>query len=1344
MKRVLHTFLRSGLFVFVLLLGYKAQAQHIYIHSVTKNLCANGEYDFTDGSLYEGKKIASQTWRLPNGSTTSFTGDTAKGIAYLNAGNDTIFLTDSFTNGTKFTNDTIITILAIAKAGFLAPSVCDDSTVTFTNTTNTSTTTVSSYLWDFGDSGATSNAVTPPPHHYLGPNKFPVTLTATSSTGCVSVLNQTVTLYETPYLDTLTMKNTCMGAAGQAGLYVHYFVNQKYSQTDTVIFYFNTAKPATGDTMVIINNYNKKLPAFYKGLETNSQLIGVIRLDSTVYTTTWFDPKDTTKADTLNGSYIDSISVDSTVYYNDTITNAQSGSFYHFYNDTGSYNVHIHIKSTTGCVYDMNKTVLITPIPVANFSFTPGCRSTGNLFTDLSTVSHPSHISMVVFDYGDSTGSPGHKVLAPFDTVYAPFAGKFPHKHFFPQSDTFSIYNVTEYAFSETGCEDNITQKVNVFPTAQNDFQITNISKGGQGCPNFGINFQDASTMTDPTVAQAVSYKWDFGDPTSGIHNTDTGLTVTHVYNNPGTYTVKHIVTTSGGCIDTTSKSLTIIPRSKPGIIAPASVCSEALPDSNLAYFQDKSTPPAGYSISSYYWNFGDSNSGALNIDPRKDPFHAFSGGGTFTITHVVFTNAGCSDTTTTTLKVTASPTAYFNPAPVCLGQTTQFTDASVANAGAITGYFWDFGDGSATTTAKNTSHLYAKANSYTVTHAVSSSTGCTDTFKYVVTVYGPPVAYFTYDMDVCAFYGVATFFDTSQGGATKITWYFGDGDSSAGANANHTYAKPGTYTVTDIAATNTGCTDVATHTITVHDRPHPYMRRPGSDCEKKPVQFFDSTQYAAGKFYQLIWNFGDGTANDTVHKNPTHIYANASTYYPLLIAIDSPFGCRDTFSDSIHILPGPTPVFSDLNGTFEVCVNNPINFFNTSSIDPAYTIAGYVWLFGDGSTSTSANSVVSHSYANVGTDTVRLIAISNLGCSDTTYNIVTVDALPKPYFITSPQHCSGYPINIEGKDNTGTDDYTWTIEGTLNYATNFQYTFNNPGLVPVHVVATNQKTTCSYTLDTTISVFASPTPNFTVPSVCQGQPSVFTDASTISYKGLGDSIIQWAWITDDSLDNTADTLPTLIHTFLYAGAHSVQLTVTTNHGCQESIIKKVQVNVKPVARIVYRPNPLTITNPKVVFYDSSANSSSTVGNYKNYWNLGDGYIRTDSATITHVYDTPGVYIVTLAVQNTDGCADTVRDSVLVQQVFTMFIPDAFTPNGDGVNDVWKPVSEGVLTYELQILNIWGGEMFRTTDPTAAWKGDYEGNGKIAPDGMYIYRIVCTDVYNQVIHTFKGNITLIK
>jgi gliding motility-associated-like protein len=187
------------------------------------------------------------------------------------------------------------------------------------------------------------------------------------------------------------------------------------------------------------------------------------------------------------------------------------------------------------------------------------------------------------------------------------------------------------------------------------------------------------------------------------------------------------ITVSANGCPDTTVQSVYIYPQPIPSF-ADTGFCLN-----DGTNFTDLSTVDTG-SVVNWAWSFGDASSSTI-----QDPFHQYSTAGNYTVSLIVTTNYGCTDTISNGVTIFPSPFASFLTDPTSAANTLQpvtFTDQSQTN---IIGWWWDFGDNSANDTTQNTVHSYALSGTYTITLAVVDANGCTDTTSYDYIISTPP-----------------------------------------------------------------------------------------------------------------------------------------------------------------------------------------------------------------------------------------------------------------------------------------------------------------------------------------------------------------------------------------------------------------------------------------------------------------------------------------------------------------------------------------------------------------------------------------------------------------------------
>lgn len=222
---------------------------------------------------------------------------------------------------------------------------------------------------------------------------------------------------------------------------------------------------------------------------------------------------------------------------------------------------------------------------------------------------------------------------------------------------------------------------------------------------------------------------------------------------------------------------------------------------------------------------------------------------------------------------------------------------------------------------------------------------------------------------------------------------------------------------------------------------------------------------------------------------------------------------------------------------------------------------------------------------------------------------------------------------------------------------------------------------------------------------------------------------------------STSNTILNVDHLYSSAGCYDVSLTVTSTKGCvrDTTLIDAVCAYGYPTADFSMNPQPTDLTNPFIQFTNES------YGNLNNYWTITGGS-PSQSTEINPISEFPsdsaGEYIVWLTVENSYGCLDSTFRVVKIDGLYLFYMPNGFTPNGDNLNDTFKPVGEGIdsKNYLFMIFNRWGEKLFETDDLNEGWDGTY--NGTPVQTDTYIWRIKAKELYRNVNTEHTGFINL--
>lgn len=931
----------------------------------------------------------------------------------------------------------------------------------------------------------------------------------------------------------------------------------------------------------------------------------------------------------------------------------------------------------TGCIGTGSGTVTVFPQPAASFTAANVCMGNAVNFNNTTTIGGGGSIASWNWNFGDGNSS----------TVQNP-----THNYAAP-----GTYTVTLTATSGDGCVDTYTATVTVHPAPVANFNFI------AACDGFPIAFNDQSSVSSGSITQ---WQWDFGDGTF-----DNNQNTTHIYPTSGTYNVTLTVTTNNGCTNTITIQVTVLQNPLAAFTA-ANVCFGL-----STSFTDQTAPAP----TAWFWTFGDGNTSSA-----QNPTHTYAAPGTYTV-KLVSSMGSCLDSITQTVIVHPLPQPSFTYVAGCPSQATQFNNTSTILTGSISGWNWSFPGGTpASSTAQNPTTNYLSGGVYNVTLVATSNQGCVDSITQQVVIPYAPVANFTATTQ-CV--GTATCFtdlsSVQNGSINGWQWVFGDNSPvNNQQNPCHTYSLPGTYTVTLIVTSNAGCAASFTMNITVN--PNPVAGFTVSNVCRDVVASFTNTSTGATNY---SWNFGNGASSTAQH--PVYQYPNPGTYNVTLIA-QSGAGCYDTIVQPITIYPEPIANFNFVNA----CDGNPIVFTDASTIGGGGVINQWNWNFGNGNTSTQQNP--SETYGNDGPKTVILIVTTADGCSDTISKTITVYPLPVVDF-TPTDVCLGSPTqftNLTTVSSGSLTTFSWQMgDGASSSQQNPMHTYNQPGTYNVTLAVTTNNG-CTGTVTKVVTVHPSPTPNFTADTT-KGCTPVCVNLFDLSTINSGGNVVAWSWNFGNGNSSNSQH-PN--HCFTANGIapinYDITLTVTSDQGCTATLTKNnfITAYPNPIADFDADPWETDIFRPKVQFFDQSTGASTWL------WNFGDGKTAGIKSP-AHIYQDSGTYTVQLYIENQWGCSDTISKRVRINPDFSIFIPNTFTPDGDGVNETFGAKGYGITEYNMYIFDRWGELIYESHQYGVDWDGSVKGT--IAQTGVYPYKIDVKDI-NGKSHSFVGHVNLLR
>jgi len=859
----------------------------------------------------------------------------------------------------------------------------------------------------------------------------------------------------------------------------------------------------------------------------------------------------------------------------------------HTYTSNGTFSVKLIVTNSNGCADTIIKTNAVS-VGTVNAAFSlPAtiCQGSTVPFTNNSTPAPAS----VIWDFGNGNTS------TELNPSYA-----------YSTTGTMQVKMVADFG----ACKDSITKPITILASPVADFNTPDTAS----CKApFTVNF------SCNTVAAA--YSWNFGD-----NSTASAQNPVHTYNSTGNFIVKLTVTAANGCKDSLVKNSYI------NIVRP-SVRIDNVPDSNcVPYTKSFSlTTVSPEPITGYTWNFGDGNTST-----EESPTHTYTTEGAFTLTAIIVTQSGCTDTARVTRGIVTNnkPTAAFTATPTttCAKTPVVFTNQST---GGATKWLWDFGD-STTSTAQNPSHLYADTGLFTIKLKIWKG-GCVDSIVRTdyIRIY-PPIAKFNIGFS-CRKPYERVFTDQSIG-ANEWYWNFGDGTNSNVQNPVHLYSAPGVYSVSlRVVNTTYGCEYTTTKQITVVDVTTDFSTPDTTVCRGTNVVFTSNVNVS--DISLLYWTFGDGTSSQPSapgSNNISHVYSNSGIYNVVLISTDKA-GCRDTVIKRTYLyVNGPVAKFSaSASGT---CLNSSIVFADSTRTDGTHPIQQWQWDYGDNSSEVLTAPPFQHLYSTPGNFVVKLKVTDSNGCTDSTQS-------PAALFISKPVAnftaldtavCPGKEVRFINQSTGPSLAYSWYFsDNSVATVQNPIHIFNNLGYYSTKLVVRDRFGCMDSITKTDYIHVTTPAAFFTLSDSIGNCPPLVT---TITNLSTGGGNTRW-----DFGDSTYSTAPNPVHFYNNPGVYYITLTVTVSSGCVSTYQRRVTVK-GPEGRFTY--NPLSGCNPASVTFNASTNGGNTF-----VWDFNDGNTIPSTDSIqTHIYNHPGRYVPKLILIDQTGCQVPIRgaDTIIV------------------------------------------------------------------------------------------------
>ena len=1247
-----------------------------------------------------------------------------------------------------------VTVISKPVTAFTANRVISCAAPLTVDFSNTSINAIS-YQWNFGD-GSSSTAITPS-HVYVNKGFYTVTLITTNANGCTDTLIKTdyikiklpqVVFNNLPQQGcapfTVTLSSTVNSVEAVTG----YLWNFGDGENSTLINPTHTFAEGVFDIQLIITTASGCKDTIMKTAGVRSTYKPVAAFSASPRNVCAFTPVN----------FIDQTTGTVTQwqwFFGDGDESIQQNPT-HSYEDTGLFSIRL-IAGNYGCfdTVDVIDYIHVSP-PIAKFMIGLNCGLPfERTFTDQSIGADEWF-----WNFGDGNTS---TLASPVHTYAA--AGKYSVK--------LRVKN------NASGCEHSKTIEI-VIADEQAIFSTSDL----EICKGAAATF-NAIEKNNGGIA---NFYWNWGDGTTG-----TGNPASHVYLQAGIYTVQLITDDAAGCRDTATKINYI------KVNGPTADFKPAIPGSCLMTaisFTDLSVSDGTHPLISWNWNYGDGSANTLIAPPFS---HAYASEGSYNVSLKITDAAGCTDSIyKSNLLIISTPVAAFTPSDTvsCPQKPILFTSNST---GPGLQYQWNFGDGT-TSNLMTASHVYTKDGIYTVQLNITDTYGCTDQVtKLQLIKITTPVANFTVSDSASTCPPLIVQFTNTSLNQSTYNWDFGDGSFSTAVSPSHFYNVAGEFIARLIITGPGGCTSVQTKKIKIRGPKGSFTYNNFKGCKPLTVNFKATTQDRTS----FIWDFNDGTTIATKDSLISYTYTKAGIYLPKMILKDIA-GCTVaiTGKDTIEVSGVKAAFTAD---TLLLCSNGVVNFTNATLSNDFIT--GYLWSFGDGSTSALASP--SHYYASEGIFIPKLKAFTAMGCIDS-FSAPTPVKIVKTPSIGITQSANGcVPLITKFAGtllNADTAAITWQwlfSDGRKNKGKILNpLLFPIAGTYSITLLATNS-TGCKDTANAAIEAYPLPNVNTGADiTICQAKGKTVLATGAVSYSWVPATGLSCAgcaapiatpatdtryFVTGVSVNgcvNKDSINVSVLHPFKMQHGNGDTLclgssaTLTASGAASYSWSPTAGLNKSNNATVIAKP--AITTNYRLIGTDSigcfmdtvyfpvkvfpiptvSAGADITINAgqsttltpeisadvVKVNWSPTGSIFRSSYPTIDIKPKETTQYRV--EVSNAGACtaSDLVTVVVLCNGA-NVFIPNTFSPNGDGANEIFYPRGTGLFSIKTaRVFNRWGELVFekyniKANDVIGGWDGSYKGK-KLASDVfVYMFEIVCD---NNTVLLYKGDIALIR
>ena len=1270
------------------------------LFSSNDSVCNGSFVQFTDQSLAGNSPIIDWMWHFGDG---DFSTEQNPEHLYNSSGTYEVWLRVANTAGCI---DSVMAPIFVGEApqsGFIFDTVCLGMPTSFIDTSHTAASWIVYRHWSFGDGSDTLN-IQNPPHVYENPGTYTVELVVGDYNGCYDTSEHQVLVRELPQADFIASSDSlCLGdtiwftdastsTSGDLISWTWYFGEPSSGSSDTSHLqnpYHVYAHPGTYYVLLVVENANGCFDEIVQSVFIRNIPSANFNWDAgcAYEDVSFYD---------LSSSINSEISEWQWDFGDGTTSTEQNP--VHDYNITtdSSFVVQLISKDLHGCSDSIVQEVFLQGMPSAAFTYEAEkpCSGGAFLFTDLSSTS--GNLQSWLWLFGDNDSS----------HLQNP-------SHIFENSGQ---YNVQLIVTNSGGCNDTVSQSIQVFPLPVLDFDFDTVCFGD-------TTHFNSSTLSSSGIN---NWYWDFGDG----HTAD-AADPTHIFGSGGVFSVSLMAGDSNLCEAVVSKDVFV--RYLPEIDFVADTSCFGFPTHFSGISDDE--------ILQWQWDFGDT----LGFSFAQDTLYQYLQAGDY-IVHLNAEDAyGCANSYSKHVQVYTPPVAYFNYSNTyCDDGMVFFSDSSYGVESQLRNWTWEFEE-DYISFLQNPDYVFDKTDtSYDVRLIVHDVRGCVDTT--IQSVHILPEFAVSFSSKVNCLGDTAWLYAHNHAiGDSVASWkWLIDGipaitttKDSVAIWLEDINPREVLLVATDISA----CVDSVYGLIALTDTPHIAFDHTVAACYDTTF-FTDKTINTAGDIALWKWNFGDslsGNPNISFDQNPGHLYSPQDSVYQVSLYVENSFGCAGSLQSTVLKYPC---VGVNYNIVGRKCANDSLLFReNSFAGSSGIHIQQWEWRFDDGEPLIyqEHRDSIWHQFSLPGYYQVKLIVSAEMDGVSTKDSLITsvfINPLPQSSFSwsNSCQNDSTYFENLSMISQGSIANYLWEFgDGWTSSQLNPVHVFRNDSSYHTQLITVSDSG-CQNMIAEIVEVFPQPNPKLAFSdTVGCGNPAFIT-----LYDTSAQSFASYSWnFGDESFAQS--TLPFTNHEF-FPGSYSITLDVVSDKNCRNKVSKNLNVHKKPVALFDYHPSTVSILDSKVSFTDLSYGTDGVISQV--FWDM-NGVLDSINSHPYCVFSDTGDVLVSLKVIDNYGCSDTVMHTIRVNPELIFQIANAIIIRDGYTNATFGPISKYFDTrdYKFLIFNRWGEQVFESSEYENRWDGTF--NGKPCPYGAYVWTLNVHDL-EGIGRAYKGVVYLIK